>query len=201
MVVVFDSLRCYLACGTQYSGFSSEKKYEGGQPMERLLPFIAAFLLIVGSGCSSSRETHSSREQMALGWIQRHDFMTSAYPRFQQLYDSTQIEEHFVEMIRQLHSDITVVVVLATWCSDSKRHVPRFLKIADLSSIPPSHITFYGVDRSKKSRDGVTDQFHIDFVPTFIFFKNGREIGRIVEAPRSSMEEDILAILADAQSK
>ncbi len=170
--------------------------------MERLPIFIATFLLIVGSGCTSSREAQSSSsEEMALGWIQRHDFMTSAYPRFLQVYDSTHIEEHFIEMIRLLHSDVNIVVVLGTWCSDSKQHVPRFLKLADLSSIPPTHLKFYGVDRSKKSSDGVTDQFQIERVPTFIFFKDGKEIGRIVEAPHTSLEEDVLAILADAQSK
>ncbi len=168
--------------------------------MIRVSLCIAAFLLIAGSGCGSSKQTQSA-EEMALGWIQRNDFMTSAYPRFQQVYDSTQIEADVVEMIRQLHADIDIVVVLGTWCSDSKRHVPRFLKIADLASIPPSRIKFYGVDRTKKSNDGVTDQYHIEFVPTFILFKNGKEIGRIVEAPRTSLEDDLLAILAEAQSQ
>lgn len=172
--------------------------------MYQQLLCTAVLLALFGSGCSLSKETQkasSTSEVMALGWIQRSDFMTSTYPRFQQVYDSTQIEEHFVEMIRQLSTDIEVVVVLGTWCSDSKQHVPRFLKIADLSGIAPSRITYYGVDRSKKSADGVTDQYRIELVPTFIFFKKGKEIGRITESPRNSLEEDILSILADAQAK
>ncbi|MEK7671115.1 MAG: thioredoxin family protein, partial [Bacteroidota bacterium] len=93
------------------------------------------------------------------------------------------------------------VVVLGTWCSDSKREVPRFLKIVDLSLIPPAQIQFYGVDRTKKSSDGVTDRYKIERVATFIFLKRGEEVGRIVESPKNSLEEDMLAILADAQSK
>ncbi len=172
--------------------------------MYRQILWSALVLFLLGSGCSTGKETQkdsSTPDVMPLGWIQRSDFMTSTYPRFQQVYDSTQIEEHFVEMIRQLSTDIDVVVVFGTWCSDSKEHVPRFLKIADLSGIAPSHISYYGVDRSKKSNDGVTDQYHIEFVPTFIFFKRGKEIGRITESPRNSLEEDILSILADAQAK
>lgn len=168
--------------------------------MKSLLHYSAIMLFLAGcSGSKDVNKTNTSSEPMAVGWIQRNDFMTSAYPRFQEVYDSTRIEEPFVEMIRQLQADVEVVVVLGTWCSDSKKHVPHFLKIADLAGIPASRIKFYGVDRTKKSNDGVTDRYRIERVPTFIFLKQGAEIGRIVEAPRTSVEEDMLAILAASE--
>jgi len=35
----------------------------------------------------------------------------------------------------------------------------------------------------------------VERVPTFIFFRDGREIGRIVENPKTGMVEDFMEIL------
>lgn len=162
---------------------------------------VAALLLF---GCSGSKEMKKGQtppEKMQLGWTQREDFVKPDYPKFKQNYDTVHISNDFIEMIKSLHSGIDFIVVLGTWCGDSKREVPRFLKIVDLSLISPAQIQFYGVDRTKKSSDGVTDRYNIERVPTFIFLKHGKEVGRIVESPKNSLEEDMLVILADAQGK
>lgn len=170
--------------------------------MKRFALLLLGTIFFIGcSGGIESKKHETSREQMQLGWMQREDLMTPDYPKFKENYDSFRVDDNFVPMIRTLHSGIDIVVVLGTWCGDSKREVPRFLKIADLTSIHSSAITFLGVDRSKKSSDGVTEHYKIERVPTFIFLKRGEEVGRIVESPKNSLEEDILTILADAQSK
>ena len=168
--------------------------------MKRLLiGGVAAFVLL---SCSGSRVTQDDpNEKMERGWIERSALMKPDYPKFKENYDTVHIDNNFVEMIAALHSGVDLLVVLGTWCSDTKREVPRFLKIADLAAIPASHIKFYAVDRTKKSSDGVTDQYSIERVPTIIFFKQGNEIGRIVEKPKNSLEEEMLTILADAQNK
>lgn len=170
--------------------------------MKSTMYVVGVLLLLTScSGVKQTQRKEAPSEPMALGWVQRSDFMTASYPSYPEGYDSSRIDQAVVEMIRQLQDDSEVVVVFGTWCSDSKRHVPRFLKLADLAGFPPSRIRFYGVDRTKKSHDGVTDRYGIELVPTFIFLKNGKEIGRIVETPRTSLEEDVLAILAGAQPK
>ena len=40
-----------------------------------------------------------------------------------------------------------------------------------------------------------TEGLNIEKVPTFIFYKNGIEIGRIIESPEKSIEKDFLKIL------
>jgi thiol-disulfide isomerase/thioredoxin len=152
--------------------------------------------------CSGTKPTgHDPSEKMELGWIDRSAMMKPDYPRFKENFDTVHVDRNFVEMIAPLHKGVEILVVLGTWCGDSKREVPRFWKIADLAGIPPSAIKYYGVDRSKRSADGVTDTFRIEKVPTFIFVKQGMEIGRIVESPKNSIEEDMLVILANAHQK
>ena len=49
--------------------------------------------------------------------------------------------------------------------------------------------------RNKKTPDNLQEGFDLIRVPTFIFFKNGKEVGRFVERPRETLEKDMLKIL------
>jgi thiol-disulfide isomerase/thioredoxin len=138
---------------------------------------------------------------METGWVDRSVLDKPEYSVFRTTYDSVHVGEQFVEMIRSVQAGVDFIVFFGTWCEDSEREVPRFLKIADLAEIPADLIRLYGLDRSKKSSDGLTDKFDIKSVPTIIFLRNGREIGRIVEKPQTTVEEDMLSILAGAQSQ
>lgn len=88
-----------------------------------------------------------------------------------------------------------VFVVLGTWCGDSKEHVPHFYKLMDQLDYPKDKIFMVGVDREKKGGDFCLADFNILYVPTFIFTYRGEEIGRIIEAPLFSLEQDLLNIL------
>jgi len=92
-------------------------------------------------------------------------------------------------------SDVNVICYLGTWCSDSKREVPRFFKALKEAGLPDSVVTMIGVDRQKFSLDGSSMVYRIERVPTFIFFRNGVEVGRIVESPHESLERDMLNLL------
>lgn len=90
---------------------------------------------------------------------------------------------------------ISIQIVMGTWCPDSRREVPRFMKILSLIRFPPEKITFIGVDNEKLSPVGGFEQLDIQRVPTFIFYKNKIETGRIIENPSASLEKDMLNIL------
>ena len=52
------------------------------------------------------------------------------------------------------------------------------------------------VNREKKTPDNLQEGYNIIRVPTFIFFRKGKEIGRFVEYPRVSVEADMLKIVS-----
>lgn len=99
-----------------------------------------------------------------------------------------------VEQLKQTISDIRIVVVMASWCGDSKEQVPRFLKILDQVGFDPEKCLMIGVDSQKQARDVDVSVFDIERVPTFIFYRNEVEIGRIVETAVVSLESDMLQI-------
>ena len=90
---------------------------------------------------------------------------------------------------------ISIKIVMGTWCSDSQREIPRFMKILDIWQFPLSNVTFIGVDEAKHSPVGDFDKLDIQKVPTIIIYKNNIEAGRIIEIPATSLEQDMVNIL------
>jgi thiol-disulfide isomerase/thioredoxin len=86
-----------------------------------------------------------------------------------------------VASIRANADGIAVLLIIATWCPDSKRELPRFFAIMDEVSIRESQLTMVGVDRTKKDSEGLTERWGVTRVPTFVFLRNGQEVGRVVE--------------------
>jgi thiol-disulfide isomerase/thioredoxin len=157
---------------------------------------VAAALLsavLLETGCASGNMTAGSA---SLGWVTRGVFAEPENLAFRDRYDTVSVATGFLGLIRQSWGNADAIVFFGTWCPDSRREVPHFLKIADSAGVPEGRIRLYAVDRSKKGPDDLTDKYGIDRVPTFIMLRDGREVGRIVEYPRTTLEGDLLAILA-----
>jgi thiol-disulfide isomerase/thioredoxin len=105
-------------------------------------------------------------------------------------------EETVIGQLRKtIGDDLSILVVLGTWCPDSRREVPRFMKIVEETGFPVERMVFVGVDITKLAPVGGYDTLNIERVPTFIFLRNKVEAGRIIETPVTSLEQDMQNIL------
>ncbi|MEO8771727.1 MAG: thioredoxin family protein [Ferruginibacter sp.] len=89
-----------------------------------------------------------------------------------------------VELINTLEAakgKVSFVIFGGTWCDDTQFILPRFFKLQEKSGIPDSSISFFGVNRDKKTLGNFADVFKIKSVPTIIVLKDGKEVGRVVE--------------------
>ena len=100
-------------------------------------------------------------------------------------------DESTVKALLPYARQLRFVVVMGTWCSDSRKHVPAFYRLMEDLHIPEKRIELIGVDRSKTSPVDIAS-LHIEYVPTFLVFYKGKELGRIIENPRISLEKDLL---------
>ncbi|MGA9293392.1 MAG: thioredoxin family protein [Ignavibacteriaceae bacterium] len=91
--------------------------------------------------------------------------------------------------------DVNIEIVMGTWCSDSRREVPRFFKILDAVNYPSNKVGIICVDEDKKTQSNELDGLKIELVPTIIFYKDGNELGRIIESPHDTLEKDMIKIL------
>jgi len=92
---------------------------------------------------------------------------------------------------------VEIDVYFAFWCEDSRREVPRMQKIVD-SLMNKGKVTLRFLETARKaSREQkyYVAERQIERIPTFVCSRGGREIGRIVEWPQSSLVEDLLTIV------
>ncbi|MBM3419507.1 MAG: thioredoxin family protein [Bacteroidetes bacterium] len=111
-------------------------------------------------------------------------------------YNSYKPVQELVHRIQEANTGgISVLIVLGTWCPDSHREVPRFIKLLDECGMARIGVKFLGVDMNKYAPVGDYEKLEIKRVPTFIVYRNNIEIGRIIEYPVTSLEGDFTEIL------
>jgi thiol-disulfide isomerase/thioredoxin len=124
------------------------------------------------------------------------DAILKTSAEWQDIYDQCVLDEAMLAAIAARASGLTIDVYLGTWCSDSRLHVPVFIRLADALEGSGLAVNYFAVERKPdKSMKYFVDELEVERVPTFIVRRDGREIGRIVETPQKSLAEDILEIV------
>lgn len=135
-------------------------------------------------------------EPVLVGITDRSIYQDSSFASwFNYEYTNYEVNAKILDKNKGSFEDKIIKVILGTWCSDSKREVPRFVKVLDFVGFPSDKVLFINVNRSKMGLAGEVDGLDIEFVPTFIIYENGNEIGRIIERPLKTLEEDLLSII------
>lgn len=88
---------------------------------------------------------------------------------------------------------VQFVVFGGTWCEDTQSILPKFFKLQEMSGVEDVSISFFGVNRAKKSLASITEAFNIKNVPTIIVMKDGKELGRVVEYGKTGKWDKELA--------
>ncbi len=106
-----------------------------------------------------------------------------------------------IEKLKPLIKDVDITLFMGTWCEDSHRDVPHLYKILDELNYDESKMIVYAVSEEKTTPEGYEDGKNIIQVPTIIFYKNGKELGRIVEYSIYTVEQDMQDILSGKDYK
>ena len=163
-----------------------------------LFVVLSASVLFACQAKEEKKETDVSQETKAkaeilLGQVQVSDFEAAPYADwYNKEFESYGIDS--AAMSELSLDDYTILVVFGTWCGDSRREVPRFIKLMKYANFADYELC--AVDRSKICEGKNADELNIEKVPTFIFYKDGAEVGRIIESPTSSLEMDMYTIVS-----
>ncbi|MDP2364469.1 MAG: thioredoxin family protein [Ignavibacteria bacterium] len=111
-------------------------------------------------------------------------------------YDNYQPDYGTIDSLEGKLDNIIIKIVFRSTCSDSREQLPRLFKILNELNYDVNSITLIGVNREKQGLSSEAEGLEIELVPTIIFYKDGSEIGRIVETPAESLEKDLLKILS-----
>ena len=160
------------------------------------------FMILILAGSLIAQEKNKlikddkTGKPMLIGICDRTAFADTNFAWwFNSEYDVYNLDTTTLASIGNKLNDYKITVVMGSWCSDSRREVPRFYKILDSLKFDQSKLELICVDRDKNDPNGDTEKLNIEAVPTFIFYKDDKEIGRIVESPKETLEKDILKIV------
>jgi len=98
-----------------------------------------------------------------------------------------------LENIQKQKDSIEIVAFMGTWCEDSHFIIPQLLALLDSAKFPTEKCSLIGVDRNKKTVGRLSEALNVTLVPTIIVFKNGKELGRVVEFGKYGMFDKELA--------
>ena len=161
--------------------------------------FIILLLLVFSITAQDKNKTivdGKSGKIMLVGLCDREAFADTNFAWwFDSGYKFYHPDTTAISQIKEVKNDYTITIVMGTWCSDSRREVPRFYKLLDGLNYPEESIKLINVDRNKVGIDNNDESLNIELVPTFIIYSDGEEIGRIIETPKESLEKDLSKIL------
>jgi len=163
---------------------------------------IAIFIILINFvfACKSTKEFNNVvfdkqvKEKILIGKINRDGLTSPKFKAwFEKEYNSYVPDEASIKHLKTfLPENAKITIVMATWCSDSRREVPRFYKILDQLGFDESKLTVYALDKDFKTGEIDIKDLNIQKVPTFIYYQYGYEAGRIIETPNETLEKDLV---------
>jgi thiol-disulfide isomerase/thioredoxin len=87
-----------------------------------------------------------------------------------------------------------VEAYVASWCPDTHEQLPVFLSTLDASGAKPKSLKLFALDK-RKTYPGYANERNIERIPTFVFLRDGKEVGRFVETPKKTVLDDLNEII------
>lgn len=157
--------------------------------------------ILVCSAMSVNAQTTGDKPKILYGICSKTDLMAAPFDTWFVKNHEAYIPDSaaVLSLKKEGFRNVSIRIFFGTWCGDSKREVPRFYKLLEAIGFPMDKVMLIATGASdslyKQSPQHEEAGLGIFKVPTFIFYKNGNEINRLVEFPSLSLERDMLAIL------
>ena len=166
-----------------------------------MLKYLIVLVIITASLKSNAQDykitvDEKNGEPLILGYCPASEMNDSVFNNtWTTEYNNYQPDFETLDKLEGRLDHIIITIVFRSTCSDSREQLPRLFKILNELNYDLNSINLIGVNREKKGLSNEAEGLEIELVPTIIFYKDGNEIGRIVETPAESLEKDLLKFL------
>ena len=173
------------------------------QAAARVLPQAAPGASTAAQPPPAAAKPAPARPQVLLGPVTRQQ-VEAAAPAWVQAGVEAKPDLGAAHALAAVEPGAEVTVLLGTWCGDSRREVSRLWRALDEIGATaeggaggglPFSLAYIGIDEAKRQPAATVAATGLQFVPTLIVRRNGREVGRIVETSPHGVEVDLLALL------
>jgi len=165
--------------------------------MKNIILIVLTFSTLICNAQKKELAPTKDSEGNLIGIAHKVNFLEKSYNYwFTPNYNKYKVSKKLVSQLKPLLKNVSIKAFMGTWCSDSKEQTPDFYKILDATDFNYKNLKLVTVDRDMKTPDSLQKGYNIHHVPTFIFYKDEKEIGRFVEYPQETIEADIIKILS-----
>ena len=137
-----------------------------------------------------------TKTSMLMGYCDKKGLQKGEYGAyFDSQYDIYKPSQSYISKLQDKLNDYEITIVLGTWCSDSKVQVPHFYRVLNEAGYNDKRVKVIAVDKTKAAVLVDISMMNIERVPTFIIYKDEKEVGRIIETPKKTLERDLWKII------
>ncbi len=166
-----------------------------------IMAIIAIFSVVEAQNQTSIQEAQS----MELDKSDDHNFLQLGELTSMQIISGSRVyslryvdyvpNSDAVQFIHNVGRPVEIKIFWGDWCKESKKYVPAFIKSIEFAENRNILSTYINLDRQKKEPADAIAGWNIQNIPTFVVIADGKEIGRIVETPKVTVEQDLAEIL------
>ena len=149
---------------------------------------------------STAPGERSDKRPILVGSLTRASLKTAPFAEwFESQYAKYEPNRADIDKLREPIKGLSLEAYFGTWCGDSRRQIPRLLKVLDAAGFDETRLAMVGLsgrDMEFKQSPGRPERKRlVHRTPTIVVLRGGVEIGRIVETPATTLEADLLAMV------
>lgn len=172
---------------------------------------LLTVILLIATGEAQNQTIIGATQSMDPDKSDDHNFLPLGEMTWMQIINGSKVfnvryvdyipNSDAIQTIRNYPKPLEIKVFWGDWCKDSKKHVPGFIKSIEFTENKNIEVVYINLDRQKKEPAEAIAGWDIQHIPTFIVISNGMEVGRVVETPKNTIEQDIAEILSQASNQ
>ncbi|MGK6351996.1 thioredoxin family protein [Parapedobacter sp. DT-150] len=166
---------------------------------------VAAAAVVVGQPANTpivnTEHTRANGQKVLLGHCSPSVMQNGIYQEwYDRSYTDYTVDADLAKQVAPLLKGKVIEIFAGSWCSDTRREIPRLMKILEANAFDTAQVKLIFVDNSKalykQSPQHEEAGKAIHHIPTIIVYEKGQELNRIVETPVQSLEQDLFDILS-----
>jgi len=121
----------------------------------KTLIFIALFSLttsIFAQEFNNKITDEKTKNEILIGLCNKQGFLETSFTNWFKIeYDAYHPDVEIIKQLKPYADKYKITVIMGTWCSDSRREIPRFFKVMDYAGYSPNSLKIICVDTQKKA--------------------------------------------------
>lgn len=120
-------------------------------------------------------------------------------PEYRKAADAYTPDPQAVGFLSSVSDSVELIAFFGSWCSVCNEEIPKLIRTVESARNGRITVRYFAVSEDLKEPREALKKHSVSATPSLLVYRNGVELGRIVEHPQKTIEADIAAILKRAR--